>query len=733
MLEDTAFDLGKKALEKSDIRSSPLSQVIYEHLVPTVASDVHVFKAQRGAGRGLRWKHLVAEVPDDVTAYLLIRASLGILPGSTIQRTSYQLGDTVIREQTYQHFLVEKDTKVKVSDTSFRYHQGRNYWKYQITKAPGVPNEAARDLGLVYLDMMVKHGVLCIKEYKVYLTQYVLDILGRDVDALVRPRYLPLEYPPEPWTNENDGGYRVLKYPLVRRKSHRSPTIPPLPESFLKGINRLQRTPYRVNKEVAEVFKVLFEQGGGVAGLPRHPDIISGMYPPKPVNATRDSFEWKEWRTLYLIWKSSYLHEQGEYQTTMLNYWWVNTMLAYPRFWYTPFLDFRGRVYYNQIYVNPQRGIFTGLLEFADGKEVTDPKWLEISLANNYGVDKISHAEQRAWVNENLDKIRLSVAHPLDYDWWTYADSPFAFLIAAREYLEYLQNGSVISHQILFVDGTCNGTQHMAAMLRDDKGGKYVNLCDADSPQDIYMETLKLMLKQIENDTSPYAAMARRYLNRNVVKRPIMTLPYGLTRFGMQDKIKNTLLEEHGRIQDVKALAAYIQQHLQTAIEELLPSSINLMKWLRKGKKLKDGVQVTFPSGFTMFQQYKQTRYRRLDTYIGIVKYRIKYQEYTGTVAAQKQRQSIVPNIIHGMDASHLMFTREMLPDDVELVAVHDSFGCHVADIETLNTTLRKAFHKLYTEYDIIKLLKESLGIEEDPPIGNLDIKGVLDAEYFFH
>lgn len=733
MLEDTAFNLGKKALEKSDIRSSPLSQVIYEHLVPVVAEEIHIFNAQRGAGRGLRWKHLVTEVSDEVTAYLLLRAALSTIPGSTIQRISYQLGETVIREQNYQRFLRDKDLKASVEDTALRYHQGQKYWKYEVTKFGGLPSEGARDLGLVYLDILVKHGVLCVKEYKVYLTQHILDIIGRDVDALVRPRYLPLEYPPEPWTDEHDGGYRTLKYPLVRRKSHRSPTIPPLPDTFLNIINRMQRTPYRVNKVAAEIFKTFFEQGGGVAGLPRHPDIISGMYPPKPVGVDRESFEWKEWRTMFLIWKASYLREQGEYQTTLLNYWWTKTMLEYPRFWYTPFLDFRGRMYYNQIYVNPQRGIFTGLLEFADGKEVTDAKWLEVSLANNYGVDKVSHDAQRAWVKENLDKIRISVEHPLDYDWWTYADSPFAFMIAMREYLDFLRDGHVMSHQIMFVDGTCNGTQHMAALLRDDKGGGFVNLRNADAPQDIYMETLRLMLKQIETDTSPYADMARKYLNRNVVKRPIMTLPYGLTMFGMRDKIKDTLLEEHGRIQDVKALAAYIQTHLQTAIEQLLPSSINLMKWLRKGKNLKHGVQLTFPSGFTMFQQYKQPRYRRLDTYIGVVKYRLKYQEYTDKIATQKQRQSIVPNVIHGLDASHLMFTREMLPDDVELVAVHDSFGCHIADTDVLNTTLRKAFHKIYTEYDIIKLLKESLGIEEDPPMGTLDINDVLDAEYFFH
>ena len=41
------------------------------------------------------------------------------------------------------------------------------------------------------------------------------------------------------------------------------------------------------------------------------------------------------------------------------------------------------------------------------------------------------------------------------------------------------------------MDGSCNGLQNFSAMLRDEVGGKAVNLIPSDKPQDVYMEVVK--------------------------------------------------------------------------------------------------------------------------------------------------------------------------------------------------------------------------------------------------
>ena len=52
------------------------------------------------------------------------------------------------------------------------------------------------------------------------------------------------------------------------------------------------------------------------------------------------------------------------------------------------------------------------------------------------------------------------------------------------------------------VDGSCNGMQHYAAFGRDSSGGRQVNLADADRPGDVYTAILKLVIKEIENESN---------------------------------------------------------------------------------------------------------------------------------------------------------------------------------------------------------------------------------------
>src|SRR5690606_10428823 len=104
-----------------------------------------------------------------------------------------------------------------------------------------------------------------------------------------------------------------------------------------------------------------------------------------------------------------------------------------------------------------------------------------------YGVDKVSMDERVAWAEENTDQI-LRTAREADSDrFWEDADKPFQFLAAAGEFAGLHRSGHDHEcHLPIRVDGTCNGLQHLAALMRDPFTGALVNLTPGDKPADCY-------------------------------------------------------------------------------------------------------------------------------------------------------------------------------------------------------------------------------------------------------
>ena len=74
---------------------------------------------------------------------------------------------------------------------------------------------------------------------------------------------------------------------------------------------------------------------------------------------------------------------------------------------------------------------------------------------------------------------------------------------------------------------------------------------------------------------------------------------------------------------------------------------------------------------------------------------------------------------------------------------VHDSYGTHAADAETMWWCLRKAFVEMYSQTDVLEDFRTDLldilpkdkhdSISEAPPKGSLDIAKVEDSEFFFN
>lgn len=132
----------------------------------------------------------------------------------------------------------------------------------------------------------------------------------------------------------------------------------------------------------------------------------------------------------------------------------------------------------------------------------------------------------------------------IESKFWLKAKSPFLFLSAAFEFKNYLNNPeNFISHLPIYIDATCNGLQHLSAMMNDLSLGKYVNIFKSsynDIPKDIYSE----MVLKVKNDITELIKSDKSFIKleqlniiRSFVKRSIMTIPYGVTIKGISEQL----------------------------------------------------------------------------------------------------------------------------------------------------------------------------------------------------
>jgi len=80
-----------------------------------------------------------------------------------------------------------------------------------------------------------------------------------------------------------------------------------------------------------------------------------------------------------------------------------------------------------------------------------------------------------------------------------------------------------------------------------------------------------------------------------------------------------------------------------------------------------------------------------------------------GRLRAAKQRSAIPPNLIHSLDAYHLRWTVNQMPDSCDLWVVHDAFGSHPRDLSRLRKNITQGFYNLHSERDINGWLKSMI------------------------
>jgi len=530
-----------------------------------------------------------------------------------------------------------------------------------------------------------------------------------------------------------------------------------------KCVNALQRTPWRVNSFVCDVLRTAWNSGQQWQGLPPRDNAPVPPYPfavdPKFLREDQKAEfkEFKSKRNKIYTENARNLSRRIQVERTIQL---AEEYLAHDDFWFVWQLDFRGRKYPVESFLSPQNADYSkALLEFSQSvtmDSAASAKWLAIHGANVFGVDKVSLEDREMWAYMNTENAISVYNDPLGSKWWQEADKPWQALAWCKEWAEYniaRAAGEPYETRLPCAsDGSCNGLQHLSAMLRDYEGGRAVNLTPSKEPQDIYSDVATKATALLEKEGT---LMARQLLEigicRKICKRPVMIVPYSGTRHSCRDYIMEALEEKcKGRNpwgDNFFQPSLYLSGFVWQAISEVIVSAFDAMKYIKDIAKLyvENGLSFSWetPTNLLVRQHYPNSTSKRVKSHLNGSLVSLRYRETDDTsIDKRKMLSGASPNFVHSLDAAALTITVSKCLDAgiTDFAMVHDSYGTHSPNMPLLNDELRKAFVEMYEEHDVllnlytsaVATLPKEVLVPPPPAKGTLDLKEVLQSDYFF-
>ena len=450
---------------------------------------------------------------------------------------------------------------------------------------------------------------------------------------LRHPIYSPCKSPPYPWTSwENEDGatfVRNARSVSAIKAALRKGTM----AQHVDGINRLQSVPWIINERVL--------------------DVLNTLDPSDPVLKLKG-------RSGRGIGGEELFKNDIE----------TARQLAGARFW-TPYnIDWRGRAHTLSHFGFWREDRVRSLFLFADGLPIDTRGlyWLKLHVANTGDFGKISKRpldERVQWTDANISKIQAVATQPIMNPWWREADQPFQFLAACCELETALRVGPThITRLPIGFDGSANGVQHLAAMMRAENEGALVNLTPQPEPTDLYgriAQDLNERLESLGRRDNSHAELCRSWgLDRKLTKKPTMTFPYSATPVGMREQITE-VLEERGIPVDFKA-AHWLAGQIYSTVIGVLRRPSEAMEFLKTCADLmaeqNKAVTWTAPTGFPLCNRYRKSRTGRIKLWLHDRPIRrILADGFEPKVLKRRVKNGISPNITHAVDSSHLMMT----------------------------------------------------------------------------
>jgi len=545
---------------------------------------------------------------------------------------------------------------------------------------------------------------------------------------LFAPLAWPMLIAPRDWTNESPGGYILNEvmhgHDLVRRgNSHLIQGETPL--AFL---NKIQKVAYTLNSFTITVAETLQKREISVGKfLP----IIHYDLPPKPVDIADNKDARKAYRRAAAEVMNKQAAEFKRSCRTRMTMEAVERFKKYERFYIPWSFDYRGRAYPIPAFLTPQDTDFgKSLIRAADEAYITESgkKWLAFQVATTYGLDKATMAERLSWTNENIPLITRVATDPIDnLGDWEAAEEPWQFLASCEEYYAVVTKRTRNTTGLFIAtDATCSGLQILAGLARDRKTAQLVNVLPSERPQDAYK-----VVAEVAKPNCPIHI--QKVMDRKVVKRTVMTIPYNAKPFSNRSYIRDALKEKGIEI-DKEDLTVTVQA-VRDAMNNVVPGPMSVMKWIEDevSRFIKDGsteIEWITPSGFVVNQRIMKKEKKDIRLQL-LGECRLKIAMDNTEADINRHRAATAPNLIHSLDASllHLSINRF----DKPIALIHDSVLTRAVDMDELSTIIRETYMHLFAERDYLNDFASQIGAKTEPPIiGDLKPESVIDSTYFF-
>ncbi|XP_071010028.1 DNA-directed RNA polymerase, mitochondrial-like isoform X2 [Oncorhynchus clarkii lewisi] len=462
------------------------------------------------------------------------------------------------------------------------------------------------------------------------LTQMQQDAM--DTTLTFDSYVMPMLCPPVPWTSAKFGAYLLTPTKMMRAVEGANQHEILLEKcqdadlhAVLDSLNQLGNAAWRINQPLLDIIISIFNDKGSekldvpppnseAPKIPRYNQQDSATFTSaEKAHLKREVVNAKK--------KCSEMHSlrmDALYKLSIANH------MRDEVFWFPHNMDFRGRTYPCPPYFNHLGSDVTrAVLVFAEGKPLGPGglEWLKIHLVNLTGLKKRSSLAGRLeYANSIMDDILDSADNPLiGKKWWQNADEPWQTLACCMEIANAVRSPDpthFISHFPVHQDGSCNGLQHYAALGRDVIGATSVNLIPCEVPQDVYsgvaQQVEEFRVRDAEKGLK-IAQVLEGFISRKVVKQTVMTVVYGVTRYGGRLQIEKRLKEIDDFPKEyVWDASHYLVHQVFSSLKEMFTGTREIQDWLTESARLisKSGSTVEWvtPLGLPIIQPYHRSR-----------------------------------------------------------------------------------------------------------------------------
>ena len=816
-LEHEAYEMGEarfhknleRAIEDGEFAESQPAKPLLEALVPRFITRYNEWLDHQNTK--VRRKHVAIEefrkLSPEVAAVVTIKRTLGLLAtsgtGVTVQKVAISIGQSIedemrfgrIREEEAEHFrkfirpaldkrnghLFKREYMKAVESKMLEAGELGSTWAPWETDRADLGKDRHFQVGIKLMEILIESSELIVVQREnaghvskdcetVALHPEWAKRLGDRAFNLagIAPVFQPCVVPPKKWTGIKGGGYwaqgrKPVSFIRVRnRKALERYRDVHMPEVY-KAVNLAQETPWAVNSRVLEVVNEIAQWRS--VPIADFPALDKEELPPRAEGMDDNEEVLKRWKRD----ASAVYRRERARNSRRLRFEFIveqaNKFAAYESIWFPYNMDWRGRVYALPMF-NPQGNDMTkGLLRAAQGERIgaEGRKWLAIHGANTAGVDKVDFAERLKWVEDNRALILACAEDPLGCTEWMSMDSPFCFLAFCFEWQGVQQHGDDwVSALPVAFDGSCSGIQHFSAMLRDERGGRAVNLVPSTKVQDIYRLVADEVNRRLQLDfangtanslsnkineksgefrdvvelgTKTLAAGWLAYgVTRGETKRSVMTLPYGSKEYGFSDQLLEDIIRpavdrgDGAMFTHPDQFSRYLAKHIWESVSVVVVAAVEAMEWLQKAAKLLASevkekktkanpnpevlkpcmaVHWVTPDGFPVWQEYFKPEKRRIDLmFLGTHRMEATVNvRDSKEMDPRKMESGVSPNFVHSQDGSHLRKTVVKANEAYGVTffaLIHDSFGTIPAKAGAMFRAVRETMVETYENNDVL-------------------------------